>query len=56
VLTLETSYKKKPTINGAPVDYAPKKVFDSPFLNAEYNTGVVTIGKGQRKKVLDFRE
>jgi hypothetical protein len=56
VLTLDTSYKKKPTINGESVNYAPKKVFDSPFLNAEYNTGVVTISKGRRKKVLDFRE
>jgi len=54
-LTLDTSYKQKPTINGEPVNYAPKKVFDSPFLNADYDTGVVTISKGQRKKVLDFR-
>jgi hypothetical protein len=53
-LTLDTSYKQIPTINGLPVDYAPKKVFDSPFLNADYNTGVVTISKDGRKKVLDF--
>jgi hypothetical protein len=55
-LTLDTSYKQIPTINGKPVDYAPKKVFDSPFLNADYNSGVVTIGKGERKRVLDFNE
>lgn len=54
VLTLDTSYTEKPTINGAPVNYAPEKVFDSPFLNADYNSGVVTISKGKRKKVLDF--
>ncbi|MBI1337933.1 MAG: hypothetical protein GC164_13370 [Phycisphaera sp.] len=55
-LTLDTSYKQTPTINGKPVDYAPKKVFDSPFLNADYNSGVVTISKGDRKKVLDFNQ
>ncbi len=54
LLTLDTSYKQKPTINGQPVNYAPSKVFDSPFLDADYLSGVVTIRKGQRQKVLDF--
>jgi hypothetical protein len=54
-LTLDTNYKKTPTINGKPVNYAPKKLFESPFLNADYNSGIVTISKGKRKKVLDFR-
>jgi hypothetical protein len=54
VLTLDTSYRKKPTVNGRPVNYAPDKVFDSPFLHADYGSGVVTISKGARKKVLDF--
>ncbi|MDT8391754.1 MAG: hypothetical protein RRC34_14735 [Lentisphaeria bacterium] len=55
-LTFDTSYKKPPTINGTPVNYAPKKVFDSPFLNSDYNSGVVTISKGSRKKILDFNQ
>jgi len=55
-LTFDTSYKKTPTINGKPVDYAPKKVFDSPFLNADYNSGIVTISKGEKKCVLDFNK
>ncbi len=54
VLTLDTSYQQNPTINGKPVDYAPDKVFDSPFLNADYLGGVVTISKGNRRKMLDF--
>lgn len=54
VLTLDTSYREKPRINGREVDYTPKKVFDSPFLNADYESGIVTIRKGERKKVLDF--
>jgi hypothetical protein len=53
-LTLDTSYAETPTINGEPVNYAPEKVFDSPFLNADWNSGIVTISKGEQKKVLDF--
>ena len=55
-LTFDTTGTKTPTINGKPVNYAPKKVYKSPFLNADWNAGVVTITKGKRKKVLDFRE
>ena len=53
-ITLDTSFEKTPTINGKPVDYAPEKVFESPFLNADWNSGIVTIRKGNRKKVLNF--
>ena len=53
-LTFDTSAKEVPTINGHPVNYAPKKVFESPFLNADWNSGIVTIAKGNRKKVLNF--
>ncbi len=53
-LTLDTSFEKTPTINGKPVDYAPKKVFESPFLNATWNSGIVTISKDKRKKVLNI--
>ena len=53
-LTFDTSAKEVPTINGHPVNYAPKKVFESPFLNADWNSGIVTITKGDRKKVLNF--
>lgn len=53
-LTLDTSYKQTPTINGQPVNYAPEKVYDSPFLNADHDSGIVTISKGDRVKELDF--
>jgi hypothetical protein len=56
VLTMDTSFEKTPTINGKLVNYAPNKLFESPFLNAEYNSGIVTITKGERKKVLDFNQ
>jgi hypothetical protein len=44
-----------PQINGTPLDYAPARAFDSPFLQAEWDTGVVTVQKGGRQRVLDFR-
>jgi lysophospholipase L1-like esterase len=53
-LTFDSSYETVPLINGKPVNYAPTKAFESPFLNADFNSGVVTISKGKRKKVLDF--
>lgn len=53
-LMFDTRQQKTPKINGAAVNYAPPKVYNSPFLNADYNAGVVTISKDGRKKVLDF--
>jgi len=55
LLTFDTSYQQTPTINGSPVNDARKKAFESPFLNAEYNSGIVTIRKGTREKVLNFK-
>ena len=53
-LTLDTSYSSPQTINGSPVDFAPRKALDSPFLQADYDVGIVTIHKGERQKVLNF--
>jgi hypothetical protein len=53
-LTFDTSTKRVPSINGDPVDYTPREVFKSPFLNADWNSGIVTISKGKQKMVLDF--
>ena len=43
-----------PTINGMPVNYAPNKVLESPFLNADYNSGVVSISRKKTSHTLDF--
>ncbi|MEM6780055.1 MAG: hypothetical protein AAF670_20535 [Planctomycetota bacterium] len=40
-LTLDTTFQHPPTINGKPVDYSPPKVLESPFLNADYDSGIV---------------
>ncbi len=54
ILTFDTGQKRIPLINGKPVDYTPRKVLESPFLNADYDSAVVTIQKGEQRKVLDF--
>ena len=41
-------------INGKPVELAPVKVYDSPFVQSEWDSGVVTIQFGDEKRVLDF--
>jgi len=55
-LTFDTSQALVPTINGKPVNYAPAKAYESPFLGSDWNSGVVTITKGERQKVLDFND
>ncbi|MEM6750409.1 MAG: hypothetical protein AAF612_08060 [Planctomycetota bacterium] len=55
-LTLDTNYRRPPSVNGVAVDYDPPMVYDSPFKHAEYLSGVVTIEKGDRKLVLDFNK
>lgn len=45
-----------PQINGAPIDYAPPRTFDSPFLHSDWNSGVVTVSKGERRLTLDFND
>ncbi len=47
-------YEGKPTIDGQAVDYSPPMVFDSPFLQSKWDSGVVRIQKGERKLMLDF--
>lgn len=54
MLVFHLDQKNLPSINGKPVNFKPQKVFDSPFLSADYDSGVVTIRKGNRKRVLNF--
>jgi len=45
---------KDPKVNGKTVDYRPEMVFDGPFVRSKFESGVVTIQKGNRKKILNF--
>jgi len=39
---------------GKSINYSPAKVFDSPYMQADYNSGIVTVRKGAEELVLDF--
>jgi hypothetical protein len=52
--TFYADYSEVPQINRTPVEYAPVKVFDSPYLISDWNSGVIHIQKGARSKVLSF--
>ncbi|MHB8898494.1 MAG: hypothetical protein ACYC6Y_07080 [Thermoguttaceae bacterium] len=53
-LTLFSDYSQPPQIDGRPVDYAPRRVFDSPFIQSDFGSGVVTLQIGDRHSLLDF--
>ncbi len=55
-LTLFADYSKPPQVNSAPINYSPAKCYDSPFIQGDWGSGVVTIQKGDRKLVLNFNE
>jgi len=52
--TFFTDYSAAPRINGVPVNYAPAKAFESPFLESVWDSGVVRLSKGNRHEILDF--
>jgi hypothetical protein len=43
-----------PKINGVEIDLAPSYTFESPFINEDWESGLVTITKGDRSLELDF--
>jgi hypothetical protein len=55
-LTFFADYSKPPQVNGVTVNYNPPKVYNSPFIQGDFGSGVVTIRKDDRKIVLHFNE
>jgi hypothetical protein len=53
-LTLFLDQRQPPQINGRPADLSPPRVYDSPFVQSTWDSGVVTVQKGSRRHVLDF--
>ncbi len=43
-----------PMFNGEYVNYAPDKTFCSPYIDSDYNSGVVTLKYGDAKEIIDF--
>lgn len=55
-LTLFADYSKPPEVDGAAINYSPAKCYDSPFIQGDWGSGVVTLQSGDRKLVLNFNE
>lgn len=45
---------KPPELNGQPLSFTPKRVYDCPFIQGDWDSGVVVLQKGERRAVLDF--
>lgn len=43
VMTMDLSQRSLPTVNGQPIDLDPPKVYDSPYLQSDFGSGLVTI-------------
>lgn len=48
--------KQLPKINGETVNLAPARLFDSPFIRSDWNSGVIYIRKGKDTLKLDFTD
>ena len=55
-LTFYADRSRLPEINGKPVELAPDKVYDSPFVQSEWDSGVVTLQVGDERRILDFNK
>jgi hypothetical protein len=52
-LTFYLKSDRLPEVNGKAIDLRPSKTFDSPFLQEDWASGVLTIAKATRRLVLD---
>ena len=53
-LKLHTDYSQLPEVDGIPVDLGPARVYDSPFIQSDWDSGVVRLRFEDREEVLDF--
>ncbi len=53
-LTFYADRTSLPKVNNQLIDLRPTRVFDSPFVKSDFNSGIIEITKNQRKLVLDF--
>ncbi len=47
---------KPAEVNGQPVNLAPARGYDSPFIRSEWGSGLIHIRKGDETLILDFRD
>lgn len=54
LLVLPTDYSRLPEIDGIPINPNPPRVFESPFMQSEWDSGVVEVRKDSRRLTYDF--
>jgi hypothetical protein len=47
---------RAPQVNGEPLNLAPARGYDSPFIRSDWNSGLIYIRKGNDTEILDFRD
>jgi hypothetical protein len=55
-LTFHADSAEPPRVNGKPVDFRPSNTYDSPFIQSEWGSGIVTLQKDGRRVVLNFND
>jgi hypothetical protein len=45
-----------PTIGGRYIDYSHPKTFDSPYLNGDYDSGIIAVKKDQSRLTMNFND
>jgi hypothetical protein len=53
-LTLYADFSRIPRIDGLPVDYAPRRVYDSPHIQSDWDSGFVDLTYAGQSCRLDF--
>ena len=55
-IVFNTANSEIPTVGGKYIDYSYPKLFDSPYLQSDYESGVVEIIEDDQPLILDFNE
>ena len=53
-LTLPLDYKGLPSIDDKPIETTPSMGMESPFVQSQFNSGIVKIKNGNNEMILDF--
>lgn len=51
-LTLDAAQTSVPTVDATPIDFTPPMLFDSPFIQSRWNSGIIRISKGERELIV----
>lgn len=55
-LRFDSRQRRLPSVNSLPVNLVPQAVFTSPFIQSDWDSGVVTIQCAEEKRLLNFNE